>query len=30
MKKWKREWKIKLVIEDNPDWEDLSKEWFKN
>ena len=26
MKKWKREWKIKLVIEDNPDWDDLSKE----
>ena len=30
MKKWKREWKINLILEDNPDWEDLSKEWFKN
>ena len=30
IKKWKREWKIKLIIEDNPNWDDLSKEWFKN
>ena len=28
MKKWKREWKINLIVEDNPLWEDLSKEWF--
>ncbi len=23
MKKWKREWKIKLIEEQNPDWVDL-------
>jgi len=28
MKKWKREWKINLIVEHNPDWGDLSKEWF--
>lgn len=28
MKKWKREWKINLIIEENPNWEDLSKGWF--
>ncbi len=28
MKKWKREWKIELINEDNPKWEDLSKGWF--
>lgn len=30
LKKWKREWKIKLIIEDNADWNDLSKDWFDN
>ena len=29
MKKWKREWKIKLIIKDNPCWNDLSKDWLK-
>ena len=29
MKKWKREWKINLIVEDNPDWGDLSKDWFE-
>lgn len=24
MKEWKREWKIKLIQENNPEWEDLS------
>jgi putative endonuclease len=24
MKKWKREWKIKLIEESNPDWNDLA------
>lgn len=24
MKKWKREWKIKLIVELNPSWSDLS------
>ncbi len=28
MKKWKREWKIDLIKNDNPKWEDLSKDWF--
>ena len=27
-KKWKREWKINLILEKNADWDDLSKEWF--
>jgi len=25
IKKWKRGWKIKRIVEDNPDWNDL---WF--
>ena len=29
MKKWKREWKINLIVEDNPDWDDISKDWFE-
>ena len=29
MKKWIREWKINLIVEDNPDWRDLSKDWFE-
>ncbi len=29
MKKWKRQWKINLILEDNPNWNDLSKDWFK-
>ena len=24
MKKWRRDWKIRLIEEDNPDWRDLS------
>ncbi|WP_139959267.1 GIY-YIG nuclease family protein [Flavicella sediminum] len=28
MKKWKREWKVNRIVENNPSWEDLSKEWF--
>ena len=27
MKKWKRDWKIKLIEEENPNWSDLSKDW---
>ena len=27
IKKWKREWKINIITEQNPDWIDLSKEW---
>ncbi|MBW1295326.1 GIY-YIG nuclease family protein [Aquimarina litoralis] len=26
MKKWNREWKIKLIKEHNPDWDDLSRD----
>ena len=29
MKKWKREWKINFIVEANPDWGDLSKDWFE-
>lgn len=27
MKKWKRQWKINLIEEENPRWNDLAKEW---
>ncbi len=27
LKKRKRDWKIKLIIEDNPNWDDISKDW---
>jgi putative endonuclease len=27
MKKWKRQWKINLIEKDNPNWNDLSKDW---
>ncbi len=27
MKKWKRDWKLKLIEESNPDWEDLAEKW---
>ena len=28
MKKWKRQWKINLIEKDNPDWNDISHNWF--
>jgi putative endonuclease len=28
MKKWKRNWKIKLIEKENPLWKDLSKDWY--
>lgn len=28
IKKWKRAWKIRLIEENNPNWNDLSKDWF--
>jgi len=28
MKKWKRQWKINLIEEENPNWRDLSKDWL--
>jgi putative endonuclease len=27
MKKWKRQWKINLIEEENCKWDDLSKDW---
>ena len=27
MKKWKRAWKIRLIEESNPEWNDLSEDW---
>ncbi|WGH75745.1 GIY-YIG nuclease family protein [Tenacibaculum tangerinum] len=28
MKKWKRVWKINLVVKGNPNWDDLAKNWY--
>jgi putative endonuclease len=28
IKKWNREWKLKLIEKDNPDWKDLSEGLF--
>lgn len=28
MKKWNRAWKIKLIEGNNPEWKDLSEEWY--
>ena len=30
LKKWKRDWKIKLIEEENKKWLDLSKDWYDN
>ena len=30
MKKWKRDWKVKLIEKENKSWSDLSKEWYDN
>jgi len=27
IKKWKRQWKIDLIEEDNPNWDDLYSDW---
>ncbi|MFP2997703.1 GIY-YIG nuclease family protein [Spongiivirga sp. MCCC 1A20706] len=29
MKKWKRAWKIELIENDNPAWNDLAQEWYE-
>ena len=29
LKKWKRQWKINLIEEDNPNWNDLAFDWFE-
>nr|WP_313789965.1 GIY-YIG nuclease family protein [uncultured Allomuricauda sp.] len=28
LKKWKRQWKIDLIEEDNHEWNDLASDWF--
>ena len=28
VKKWYRKWKVELIEEDNPEWRDLSEDWF--
>jgi len=28
LKKWKRDWKIKLIEEENKPWIDLAKDWY--
>ncbi|UOY05406.1 GIY-YIG nuclease family protein [Muricauda sp. SCSIO 64092] len=28
LKKWKRQWKINLIEEENPEWNDLAIDWF--
>ncbi len=28
MKKWKRDWKLKLIEENNPNWNDLAEDWL--
>ncbi|MDY6924839.1 MAG: GIY-YIG nuclease family protein [Pseudomonadota bacterium] len=28
LKKWKRDWKLKLIEDANPDWRDLAADWF--
>ncbi len=30
MKKWKREWKVKVIEDMNPSWMDLSMNWKLN
>jgi len=28
IKNWNRAWKIELIEKNNPEWEDLAKEWY--
>lgn len=28
LKKWKRQWKLELIERDNPEWNDLAKEYY--
>ena len=30
LKKWKRKWKINLIEEKNPNWNDLASDWSTN
>lgn len=29
VKRWRRAWKLALIEAENPDWRDLSEEWFE-
>ena len=29
LKKWNRKWKLELIEKKNPEWKDLSEEWFE-
>ena len=29
LKKWNRGWKLRMIEKFNPNWDDLSKDWFK-
>lgn len=29
IKRWRRKWKEELITKENPEWEDLSKEWYE-
>ena len=29
LKKWYRKWKITLIEKENPEWKDLSEDWFE-
>ena len=29
IKEWKRDWKLRLIEESNPDWLDLAADWFR-
>ncbi|HUO13251.1 MAG TPA: GIY-YIG nuclease family protein [Caulobacteraceae bacterium] len=29
IKRWRRAWKLALIEAENPDWRDLSEEWFE-
>ena len=29
IKKWKRAWKLELIEKDNPNWNDLAKDWYE-
>lgn len=30
IKKWNRDWKIRLIEQDNPQWRDLAADWFSS
>ena len=30
LKKWKRAWKLTLIEKENPNWNDLAKDWYDN